>query len=235
MDWDSSARAWIEAQGTHGDFSRRRVLDVPMLDRVHAFAPRALLDLGCGEGRFCRLLADNVETLVGLDPSKALLSRARELGGAQFVHGRAEALPFERATFDMVVSYLSLLDIEGIEAALDEVRRVLRPGGRFLFANLTGFATASDIKSGGWRVQPDGARKIIVRRYLEPHAVKAEWKGITVTNWHRPLSFYMTHLLERGMTLTHFDEPAVPEPADLKEQAYNNAPYQLIMEWQAPG
>ena len=58
------------------------------------------------------------------------------------------------------------------------------------------------------------------------------WKDIAVINWHRPLSFYMTQLLERGMTLEYIDEPAVLQPADPKEAAYNNAPYQLIMEWQ---
>ncbi len=224
MDWDSSADAWIEAQGAHGDFSRRRVLDAPMLDRVHACAPRHLLDLGCGEGRFCRLLHNKVETLVGLDPSPALLAKAAERGGAQFVRGRAEAIPFVSETFDMVVAYLSLLDIEGIEAALDEIVRVLGPGGRFLIANLTGFATASEIKAGGWRILPDGGREIVVRRYLEPHATVAEWKGIVVTNWHRPLSFYMTELLQRGMKLTHFDEPSVPHPENSKEQAYTMRP-----------
>lgn len=233
MDWERSASAWIDAQGAHGDFSRRRVLDAPMLARVRAFKPTRLLDLGCGEGRFCRLLAEDVETLVGLDPSPTLLAKASELGGARFVRGRAEHIPFDAGTFDMVVSYLSLLDIEGITAALDEVVRVLRPGGRFLIANLTGFATAADIKGGGWRILPDGGREIVVRRYLEPHSIVARWKDIEVINWHRPLSFYMTQLLERGMRLKYFDEPAVLLPADPKEEAYNNAPYQLIMEWQA--
>ena len=231
-DWERSATAWIEAQGAHGDFSRRRVLDAPMLARVRAFKPERLLDLGCGEGRFCRLLSEDIDSLVGLDPSPTLLARASELGGARFVLGHAEEVPFESSAFDMVVSYLSLLDIEGIEAALDEIVRVLRPGGRLLIANLTGFATAADIKGGGWRVLPDGGREIVVRRYLEPHSLVVRWKDIAVINWHRPLSFYMTQLLERGMTLEYFDEPAVLQPADPKEAAYNNAPYQLIMEWQ---
>lgn len=233
MDWEDSAAAWIDAQGAHGDFSRRRVLDAPMLARVLGRSPRSLLDLGCGEGRFCRFLDGEVDQLVGLDPSPSLIARAVELGrNARFVEGRAEDLPFDTDSFDMVVSYLSLLDIEQIEAALDEVRRVLRPNGFFLIANLTGFATAADVKGGGWVIRPDGSREIVVRRYLEPHAVLSEWKGIRVTNWHRPLSFYMQALLSRGFALRHFDEPAVPDPCHPKEEAYNTAPYQQIMEWQ---
>lgn len=232
MDWEQSAEAWIAAQGEDGDFSRRRVLDAPMLARVRRFGPDRLLDLGCGEGRFCRLLSGEIETLVGLDPTRGLLAPARARGGAEFVEGRAEALPFPAGAFDMVVSYLSLLDIEGIDAALDEVARVLRPGGRFLIANLSGIATASDIKGGGWQVLPDGGRQIVLRRYLEPRAVQSEWRGIAVTNWHRPLSFYMDALLRRGFALRHFDEPAVPDPAHWKEAAYNQAPYQQVMEWE---
>jgi SAM-dependent methyltransferase len=233
MDWEESAPAWIEAQGERGDFSRQWVLDAPMLERVRAARPGSLLDLGCGEGRFCRLLQNDVEEITGLDPTPTLIARATELGGGLFVLGRAEALPFGDASFDMIVSYLSLLDIEGIEAALDEVKRVIRPGGRFLVANLTGFATAADIKGGGWSTLPDGSRQIILRRYLEPHAIRSEWKGISVANWHRPLSFYMQAFLRRGFELTHFDEPAVTELWHPKRVAYNNAPYQMIMEWRA--
>lgn len=104
---------------------------------------------------------------------------------------------------------------------------MLRVGGHFLIANLCGFATASDI----WVRRRDGASALVIQRYLEPHAIRAEWKQISVTNWHRPLSFYMGALLERGLRLCHFDEPAIPDPQDAKEIAYNGAPYLQIMEW----
>jgi SAM-dependent methyltransferase len=234
-NWNDSAAAWIDAQGEYGDFSRRRVLDKPMLERVLAFAPVRLLDLGCGEGRFCRLLAGRVPHLTGIDPTVTLIDRARHLGGASYHIARAEDLPLEDGSFDMVVSYLSLLDIEKIEDSFDEVIRVLRPGGSFLFANLTGFATASDVTGGEWSIRSDGAREIVVRRYLQPHAIIAEWRGIRVTNWHRPLSFYIAHLIRRGLRLSHFDEPCIPDPANLKEDAYNNAPDQLMMEWRKDG
>lgn len=143
-DWDRSAAAWIAAQGEEGDFSRRRVLDAPMLRRVVQARPATVLDLGCGEGQFCRKMAAQGVKATGLDPTEALIAHAKARGGAHYVTGRAEELPFAASSFDMVVSYLSLLDIEGIEAALDEVARVLAPAGHFLIANLAGFATAAD-------------------------------------------------------------------------------------------
>ena len=107
-DWDASAEAWIESLKAGGDFSRVAVLDV-----------------GCGEGRFCRMMAEIVPQVVGLDPTVRLLSEARKLGGAQYAQGRAEDMPFEDGDFDLVVSYLSLIDIPD-SAAAGATRRALR-------------------------------------------------------------------------------------------------------------
>ncbi len=52
--------------------------------------------------------------------------------------GMAEQLDFEDQSFDLVVSYLSLIDIPHLGVALAEMARVLRPGGSLLIANLTG-------------------------------------------------------------------------------------------------
>ena len=79
-DWDASAEAWIEILKTGGDFSRVAVLDRPMLAPVHASGARRVLDVGCGEGRFCRMISETVPPVVGLDPTARLLSEARTLG-----------------------------------------------------------------------------------------------------------------------------------------------------------
>ena len=149
-DWDASAEAWIESLKTGGDFSRVAVLDRPMLAAVHASGARRVLDVGCGEGRFCRMIAETVPQVVGLDPTVRLLSEARKLGGAQYAQGRAEDMPFEDGDFDMVVSYLSLIDIPDSAAAIAEMARVVRPGGYVLIANLNSWVTAAQIKGCGF-------------------------------------------------------------------------------------
>ncbi|MEJ6608294.1 MAG: methyltransferase domain-containing protein [Paracoccaceae bacterium] len=72
-DWDASAEAWIESLKAGGDFSRVAVLDRPMLAAVRASAAQRVLDVGCGEGRFCRMMAEIVPQVVGLDPTVRLL------------------------------------------------------------------------------------------------------------------------------------------------------------------
>lgn len=234
--WEQSAQAWITDMGDQGDFGRHNVLDKPMLARVARLAQAQpvlqVLDVGCGEGRFCRALAAQGHVTVGIDPAPSLIAQAqaRHPEGDYRLAG-AEALPVGDGAFDLVVSYLSLIDIDDIETAIAEMVRVLRPGGRLLIANLNGFNTAA--QSGlGWRRLDDGTQGYVLDHYLTPSQDWIAWRGIRIRNHHRPLSTYMRLLLDQGLLLTHFDEPHAHGGPPGRAERYNRAPWFLIMEWQ---
>lgn len=228
--WEASAQAWIDTMGTDGDWGRRHVLDRPMLDRISGRGFSTALDLGCGEGRFCRMMQPLGIRTVGIDPTQALVAQAQQLDPkGDYRVGRAEALDLPDAGFDLVVSYLSLVDIEDLDAALAEVHRVLRPGGCFLFANLQGFNTAA--VGQGWSREPDGSRRFSIDHYLETRSTWISWNGIHIQNWHRPLSSYMSGLLDTGFRLVHFSEPEPVGVDDEKARRYRRAPNFLVMEW----
>jgi len=147
--WDESAAAWIKDMGDEGDYARQFVLDPPMIDRIKRKPYRTALDVGCGEGRFCRLLSQFGIKSIGIDPTAALLESARQSDpGGDYRSGRAEQLDFPDQSFDLVVSYLTLVDIPDLRQALAEMNRVLQPGGTLLIANLTSFNTAGP--PAGW-------------------------------------------------------------------------------------
>jgi SAM-dependent methyltransferase len=119
-----------------------RVADefAPIHDRVvAALAPRSgerLLDVACGTGavavRSARLGAD----VVGLDLSVAQLAKARAAAAAEgldvrFDEGDCQELPYEEASFDVVVSVFGAIFAPSHAAAASELARVCRPGGRF--------------------------------------------------------------------------------------------------------
>jgi len=146
--WDQSSGAWIRSMGDRGDFARAHVLDPVMLERATTRNLKSALDVGCGEGRFCRLLRANHVPVVGIDPTEALLARARLLDPTgHYQSARAENLPFAGASFDLVVSYLTLIDIPDFRSGLREMVRVLRPGGTLLIANINGFISSCP---NGW-------------------------------------------------------------------------------------
>jgi SAM-dependent methyltransferase len=229
--WNESAAAWIADMGERGDFSREFVLDAAMLGRIAGRDFRTALDVGCGEGRFCRLLRARGIAAVGVDPTAALLRRARELDPeGDYREGRAEALEFPDASFDLVVSYLTLIDIPDVRQAVPQMVRVLKPGGTLLIANLNSFMTASG--EARWVRGEDGAYlHFPLDNYLEERCDVVRWRAITIDNWHRPLSIYMQLLLEQALRLAHFDEP-VPSGGDSETvDRYRRVPWHLVMEW----
>jgi SAM-dependent methyltransferase len=117
------------------------------------------LDLGVGSGlNLPFVVGDRVEAWVGIDPSPALLERARARAkGASFpvqlVQGSAERMPFDAASFDTVVVTYTFCSVQDPAATAAEIARVLRPGGHVLFAE-HGLAAASGARAVQRRLEP---------------------------------------------------------------------------------
>jgi SAM-dependent methyltransferase len=91
---------------------------------------RPILDLGCGDGTFARILFNGVTIDAGVDASADEVERARRTRCYADVHAaRIETLPFETGTFTTAYSNCVLEHVEPLDAALREIHRVLRPGG----------------------------------------------------------------------------------------------------------
>jgi len=108
---------------------KRRVADI-----VRAEAPRGrLLDLACGTGDIALSLADGSRQVVGLDLTTEMLTLARRRSAMPaWIAGDMTRLPFATASFDAVTTSYGLRNVPSLDAALDEIARVLRPGGLFV-------------------------------------------------------------------------------------------------------
>jgi SAM-dependent methyltransferase len=233
--WQDSAAAYIAFQDA-GDRNRTLLLDPVMLDLCGDVRGERMLDIGCGEGRFCRMLAERGASVTGIDVIAEMAQTARARGSAHdaFVLAGAQALPFADATFDLAVSYVTLVDIVEYAAAIREAARVLRPGGRFVVANLN-FVTASL----GWQRDDDGNRMYHrVDRYADEFPQVLEWAGMRIVNWHRPLANYMAAFLSSGLILRDFLTP-VPEDQSLRDdpqmEDWFRVPLFNVMRWEKPG
>jgi len=96
-----------------------------------------LLDVGCGPGYFLKKHASNVRSVAGLDFSEVMIkmavrkNRARiKAGTAEFVQGEASKLPWNDNTFSIVTSTGSFVAFPKPLDSIEEMYRVLRPGGR---------------------------------------------------------------------------------------------------------
>ncbi len=124
-----------------------RVRDELFGRRFHLAALPALLDedlvvgdLGCGTGQASLLLAPYVRRIVAVDESPEMLeaarSRLREWENVEVRPGRLEELPLRRASLDLALLFLVLHHVADPEAALAEVARVTRPGGKVLMVDM---------------------------------------------------------------------------------------------------
>jgi SAM-dependent methyltransferase len=209
-EWQQLAPAWIRESREGVNANRTSLLDRPMLEACGDVRGLKALDCGCGEGRFCRILLNRgAAQVVGVDLCPPLIAAAAQLASGKdaYILADVENLGFlPDATFDLAVSYLNQCDLADFEANTREVHRVLKPGGRFIIANLHPMRSAV----GGWMRGDDGAKShVILDRYFEEGARQLKMLGCDFTNFHRTLSTYLRVYRQAGFTIEEIIEPTL--------------------------
>lgn len=123
--------AWSMGQAAFG----------PLRESLLARASGAVLEVGFGTGANVPYYPPDIEFLISLDPNPGMVPFARSHIAdpiarnfpVRWVIASGESLPFHSHSFDTVVSTLTLCSIPKVSMSLQELYRVLKPGGRFLF------------------------------------------------------------------------------------------------------
>ena len=114
----------------------RQRMFLPFRQRIAAAAEGDVLEIGVGSGLNLPLYGPGVRSVIGIEPSPALLRMARRRRAAApvtLLQASAEAMPVDDNGVDTIVMTWTLCSIADAGRALGEMRRVLRPGGRLLF------------------------------------------------------------------------------------------------------
>ncbi len=212
-EWRQLAPAWIREAREGANATRRGLLDRPMIEACGDVRGLKILDCGCGEGRFCRMLLDRgAKQVVGVDLCPPMIAAAAQLatGKDGYVLADVQQMGFLRdGAIDLAVSYLNQCDLPDFEANSREVFRVLKPGGRFVVANLHPMRSAV----GGWLRTEDGAKlHVILDRYFDEGDRRWKMMGIDFTNFHRTLSTYIRAYRRTGFAIEEIIEPTLEAP-----------------------
>ena len=223
--WEANARWWQEGftDGADAEYTEQ----ILPLAAEHLGGARSVLDVGTGEGQLARLAsrAGPVDLVVGVDPTVAQVTEARRrAGGPAYARATAGALPFPDGRFDAAIACLVFEHVDQADAALAEVARVLRPGGRFLF-----FLNHPLLQTPGsgwiddqvldppeqyWRIGP----------YLvEDTTLEEVEKGVSLPFIHRPLSRYVNAMASCGLVIRRMEEPAPPPGFLARAEEYAEA------------
>ena len=174
-------------------------------------APLSTLDLGCGEGRLTRELTRLGYTTVGIDAAPSLIRLAQaEAPQGSYLVADAARLPFANGTFDLVVAFMSLMDVDDLPAAVSESARVLKRGGWLVLAVTHPLNDAGAFESN----EPDAPFVIrgsyFGRRRFEER-VERDGLGMHFRGWADPLETYTSALERNGLLIEAIREPVPSE------------------------
>ena len=205
--WTEAAEDWFQQDQS----VRSGMLDSWMLEALGDVTEVRVVDIGCGEGRFSRLLAGLGAKVTGADLTGPFIERAKSLslGSDKYVVCDAEDLAgLASDSFDLAVSYIVLVDLFDYRRAIEAAHRVLKPGGRFVICNVHPMRTSVPY---GWINQ--GGRKLFyaLDNYTDEGPREFDWLGKRFINMHRTLSSYISAFLEAGFVLERLEEPVPSE------------------------
>jgi SAM-dependent methyltransferase len=218
-------RAWWdlnsdEYQAEHGDFlGDARFLWSPEglyeddARLLGAVAGRRVLEVGCGAAQCSRWLAKQGADVVGFDLSARQLEHARRIDAAAgrvalpLVQADATMIPFADGSFDLACSAFGAVPFVADSATvMREVARVLRPGGRWVFAVPHPFrwCMPDDPGEGGLRIRDS----YFDRR---PYVEQDESGAAAYVEHHRTLGDRIRELIAAGFALCDLVEPEYPQ------------------------
>jgi SAM-dependent methyltransferase len=209
--WDREAGNWAAFARAPGHDRAHENVNLPVLRELLPAPGAATLDFGCGEGRIGRLLASLGHRVAAIDASPAMAGLAHARAGAPPVCAAdGTALPFPGGTFDLVVAYMCLHDIDDLPGAAAEISRVLVPGGILCAAIVHPLNSA-----GAFAGREPGAPFVITGSYAEaaPVTAVADRAGIRLTfhSEHRPLEAYSRALEGAGLLIEAIREARVSD------------------------
>lgn len=230
--WENLAGFWDEYMGDEGNDFHRLLVAPTALRLLEPKPAQRILDAACGNGAFARQLARLGVEVVGCDVSPTFVERAaqRSQSFAEQVSYQVvdlteleQILSLGEASFDAVVSNMALMDLPAIEPFFKGVRRLLRPGGRFVFTLCHPCFNAVGTRKLVEQEDHDGT--IVVR-----HAVKVthyltctHGKGIGIRSqpepqhyFDRPLTVLFNAGFRAGFVMDGFEEVGFPAGSEAK-------------------
>jgi len=211
---DQEGESFYDAPGVHDRYTAHRhnrrlspnhVMEEPaVLAEVGDPAGLRVLDLGCGDGAFARLLLEaGARSYRGVDSSSSMVEQAgRTLAGTA---GRVDLADIENFTgeahsVDLVTARLSLHYVADLDRVLAACARALAPAGRLIVTVVHPVITSYDNRPAGPRTT------WTVDDYFNPGPRIRAWMGSQVTWHHRTIENYFAAITRAGLTVTSLRE-----------------------------
>jgi len=200
-EWRRNAQFWIKIIRQNLDPYRLKVTNRAVLEPLKDKRNLRVLDVGCGEGYLCRILAKKGHKVFGIDFCPELIEAAKDLEekkplGIKYFVGDFRKTNFPSSFFDVILSHHTINEIENPEKAFKEFSRIFKKGGKLILLFL----------HPCFEINPE--------TYFQPVKIRKPYylvSGIESPSpyfyLHLPLSKWIEFLTESGFSLEKIKEP----------------------------
>jgi ubiquinone/menaquinone biosynthesis C-methylase UbiE len=228
-EWEREAENWVRWARTPGHDAYWYYRG-SFFDSIVPPPGQRTLEIGCGEGRVARDLANRGHRVIALDTATALVRRARQVDlVGDYLVAEGAALPFAGSCFDIVVAYNALQVVADMVGTVEEAARVLVPGGYLCFC-----VAHPTTDLGRFLSDEHDAPYTIRSAYFERTRVEdtVERDGLTMTfrGWTYTLEDYASTLAHSGFAIEAIREPK-PHPSASRYERWTRVP--LFMNFRA--
>jgi len=227
--WDANAEWWDDRKG-EGSPLEDDVL-IPVTERLLGLqSGEAVLDIGCGAGRFARRMAEAGAHVVACDFSERFIQRARKRTPSSLTNveyhvvdatSESALLALGSACFDAAVATMVLMDMTAVDPLMRALSKLLKPRGRFVFTVMHpcfnspyAFKVAEEVHEEG-RLVFQTSMKII--GYLTAITTRGEailGQPEPQLYFHRPIGQLLKAGFEQGFVVDGLEEPAEGRTGD---------------------
>ncbi len=179
--WQSNADAWVATIDGDEIESRQLATNNAIVNSIKKYAPKNIIDIGCGEGWLCRALTSDGIDAVGFDAVPKLIERAIEQGGAKYSVATYQQLAdMEKVSknfYDAVVINFALIDKGDTELLIAAIPKMLQQNGRLFIQTLHPFNIGEEeAYTTGWK---EGSWSGMKQKFVQPY----QWYYRTVGDW----------------------------------------------------
>ena len=206
---------------------------MPASDRLLAIKPGELvLDIACGNGNYARRLARGGAKVIGFDASPTFIKRAREISGSEglAIEYRVLDATDEEAMiglgdgrFDAAVCSMAVMDLPAITPLLRAVRRLLKPGGRFVFSVPHPCFNSSKLRLTAEMIEEEGKLSQVFGVHISEYLRSTTYLSTGIINqpephylFHRSLATLLGECFAAGFVVDSLEEPAFAPGSNAK-------------------
>lgn len=202
-NYDDIAKPYHEHIGDKKNFLNKYVEEPGTLKKLKEidFENKSVLDLGCGSGRYSKVLKGFGAFVTGVDPSEKLLEIARKLvKDVEFIKAGSEKLPFKKDSFDFVFAGMVLHYVKNVNVAFKEVSRVLKSGGKFILTSHVPYLGLSK------KFKFDGKPYYQFDNYFKEGTRYKKWSsiGVKIEYYHHTMETIMKAAIKNKLNLTDY-------------------------------